>query len=614
MRKLIYIILLLGGVLPSFFSCGRPYSNSDWIRMATEQVDKSTDSLKALLNQVKRPLELHGADRLLYGWLSGYVHAKKGTSMVEDSLLIPLADSYIENKDTTRKLLSYWMKARYTSWLEKHDEAFALYDEGFQKASELKDTFWMQEMLMEQGRMYRFVWQDYPKCTDIFRWILAIKEKPVEVYSLGLAMALEKNDSAVYWMNRAAELSMQEKDTAQAIFFLRNLLETQVHALNTHRDAIQTAQRLIRENERLHLNDKVLVLACYESIVESYLKLGELDVAQHSLNLADSMAQIVDSNSPVTKNMLSLYQALIDYTRNRHFDLNDMLQYNVLLYEKLGEKKKNIRQFKNSNEQLTADALEMIVEQQRTQISLLVVLLVAFALALGIIIVVNFYRRKLRRSREQINGFILIQQKNERIIRHNEQMIADLQTQIADGQEAQEQLEESKAALVGLQRQTEALRDENADLQQRIEKYKHQPSEEEIEKWKANVNRMYQLEERERELTAELANNNELMRKLREKPKFLGASEWKKLEDITNRIYNRFTERIKLQYPHLTEVDIQLCILLKLRFTVSQIAILTATSPSSVSVQKNRLKKRLLQKDEHLFESGQTLDMYLWMY
>ena len=614
MRKLIYIILLLGGVLPSFFSCGRPYSNSDWIRMANEQVDKSTDSLKALLNQVKRPLELHGEDRLLYGWLSGYVHAKKGTSMVEDSLLIPLADSYIENKDTTRKLLSYWMKARYTSWLEKHDEAFALYDEGFQKASELKDTFWMQEMLMEQGRMYRFVWQDYPKCTDIFRRIVAIKEKPVEVYSLGLAMALEKNDSAVYWMNHAAELSMQEKDTAQAIFFLRNLLETQVHALNTHRDAIQTAQRLIRENERLHLNDKVLVLACYESIVESYLKLGELDAAQHSLCLADSMAQIVDSNSPVTKNMLSLYQALIDYTRNRHFDLNDMLQYNVLLYEKLGEERKNIRQFKNSNEQLTADALEMIVEQQRTQISLLVVLLVAFALALGIIIVVNFYRRKLRRSREQINGFILIQQKNERIIRHNEQMIADLQTQIADGQEAQEQLEESKAALVGLQRQTEALRDENADLQQRIEKYKHQPSEEEIEKWKANANRMYQLEERERELTAELANNNELMRKLREKPKFLGASEWKKLEDITNRIYNRFTERIKSQYPHLTEVDIQLCILLKLRFTVSQIAILTATSPSSVSVQKNRLKKRLLQKDEHLFESGQTLDMYLWMY
>lgn len=614
MRKSIYIILLLGCVLPSFFSCGAQYSNSDWIRMANEQVGKSTDSLKVLLNQVKRPLELQGEDRLLYGWLSGYVHAKKGTSMVEDSLLIPLADSYMASQDTTRKLLSYWMKARYVSWLGKHDEAFAVYEKGLQKASELKDTFWMQEMLMEQGRMYRFVWQDYPKCTDIFRRMVSIKEEPVKVYSLGLAMALEKNDSAVYWMNRAAELSMQEKDTAEAIFFLRNMMETQVHALNTHRDAIHTAQRLIGENERLHLNDNLLVLACYESIVESYLKLGDLDAAQHSLNLADSMAQIVDPKNPVTKNMLSLYQALIDYTRNRHFDLNDMLQYNVLLYEKILDERKNIRQFKHSNEQFTADALEMIVEQQRTQISLMFVLLVAFVLAMSIIIVVNLYRRKLRKSKEQINSFILTQQKNEGIIRHNEQMIADLQIQIADGQEVQEQLEESKAALLALQRHTEVLRNENIVLQQRIEKYKHQPSEEEIEKLRANANRMHQLEERERELTAELANNNELMRKLREKPKFLGEAEWKKLADITNRVYNRFTERIKLQYPHLTEVDIQLCILLKLRFTVSQIAILTATSPSSVSVQKNRLKKRLLQADEHLFDNGQTLDMYWWMY
>ena len=613
MKKFLYYILS-GYLILSVFSCQQHRSNSDWIRLADEQVGKNTDSLKVLLEQVKRPLELQGEDRLLYGWLSGYVHAKKGTSMVEDSLLIPLADSYIANKDTTRKLLSYWMKARYVSWLGRHDEAFAVYEEGLQKASELKDTFWMKEMLMEQGRMYRFVWQDYPKCTDIFRRMVAIKEKPVEVYSLGLAMALEKNDSAVYWMNRAAELSMQKKDTAQAIFFLRNMMETQVHALNTHRDAIQTAQRLIRENERLHLNDNLLVLACYESIIESYLKLEDLDAAQHSLNLADSMAQIVDPKNPATKNMLSLYQALIDYTRNRHFDLNDMLQYNVLLYEKILDERKNIRQFKNSNEQLTADALEMIVEQQRTQISLMFVLLVAFVLAMSIIIVVNLYRRKLRKSKEQINSFILAQQKNEGIIRHNEQMIADLQTQMADGQEAQEQLEESKAALLALQRHTEVLRNENIGLQQRIEKYKHQPSEEEIEKLRANANRMHQLEERERELTAELANNNELMRKLREKPKFLGEAEWKKLADITNRVYNRFTERIKSQYPHLTEVDIQLCILLKLRFTVSQIAILTATSPSSVSVQKNRLKKRLLQADEHLFDNGQTLDMYWWMY
>ena len=613
MKKFLYYILS-GYLILSVLSCQQHRSNTEWLRLADEQVGKSTDSLKTLLIQVKRPLELEGEDRLLYGWLSGYLHARRGTSMMEDSLLVPLADSYIASQDTTRKLLSYWLKARYMGWQKKHEEAFALYEEGFRKACELKDTFWMQEMLLEQGKMYRFVWQDYSSCTNMFRRIVALKEQPLHTYSLGLAMALERNDSAVYYMNRAAELSMLEKDTAQAIFFLRNMMESQIYALNAYQDVVHTAQRLIKENEHLQLNDNWLVSACYDCMTQSYLKMVKLDSAQYALNKADSMAQITGFDYPNTKNVLSLYQALIDYTRNRSFDLTDMSQYNTILYERLKDERKNTYQLKGSNEQLTADALVLMVEKQRTRFSLMVVLLVAVSLAMGIVVVVNLYRRKLRKTREQINSFILVQQKNESIIHRNEQMIADLQHQISDGQEAQEQLEESKAVLFSLQQQTEILKNENAGLQQRIEKYKHQPTEEEIEKLKADATRMHWLEERERELTAELANNNELMRRLREKPKFLGEAEWKKLEDVTNRIYNRFTERIKSQYSNLTEVDIQLCIVLKLRFTVSQIAILTATSPSSVSVQKNRLKKRLLQIDEHLFDNGQTLDMYLWVY
>ena len=613
MKKFLYYILS-GYLILSVLSCQQHRSNTEWLRLADEQVGKSTDSIKTLLSQVKRPLELQGEERLLYGWLSGYLHARRGTSMMEDSLLVPLADSYIASQDSTRKLLSYWLKARYMSWQKKHEEAFALYEEGFRKACELKDTFWMQEMLLEQGKMYRFVWQDYSSCTNMFRRIVSLKEQPLHTYSLGLAMALERNDSAVYYMNRAAELSMLEKDTAQAIFFLRNMMESQIYALNAYQEAIHTAKRLIQKNEQLQLNDNTLVESCYDCMTQSYLKMRKLDSAQYMLNKTDSMAQIMEFKHPHTQNVLSLYQALIDYTRDQRFDLTDMAQHNEILYEKLKDEQKNTYQLKGSNERLTADALVLMVEKQRTRFSLMVVLLVAVSLAMAIVIVVNLYRRKLRKTREQINGFILAQQKNEGIIRRNEQMIADLQIQITDGQEAQEQLEEQKAALVSLQQQTEALRKENEGLQQRIEKYRHQPSEEEIKELRESASRMHQLEERERELTAELANNNELMRKLRENPKFLGTAEWKKLEDITNRIYNRFTGRLKSQYTHLTEVDIQLCILLKLRFTVSQIAILTATSPSSVSVQKNRLKKRLLQADEHLFDSGQTLDMYLWTY
>ncbi|MBQ8266307.1 MAG: hypothetical protein IJY95_06875, partial [Bacteroides sp.] len=73
MKKFLYYILS-GYLIISVFSCQQHRSNSDWLRLADEQVYKDVDSLKTLLSNVKRPLELKGEERLLYGWLLGYQH------------------------------------------------------------------------------------------------------------------------------------------------------------------------------------------------------------------------------------------------------------------------------------------------------------------------------------------------------------------------------------------------------------------------------------------------------------------------------------------------------------------------------------------------------------
>ena len=619
MKKLLPFIFLMGCIATAIVSCQKQRSNSEWLRLADEQVYKDVDSLKTLLSNVKRPLELKGEERLLYGWLLGYQHYCKDASMVEDSLVVPAADAYINSQDTARKFMSYQLKADYLKWIGNPHEALAVLDEGTRLAEQMKDTLWIKELQVRAGRIYCFVLKDYPSCTNIFRRLITLTDDPMICYSLGLAMALERNDSSSYYMSKAADLCLMEKDTTRAVFILRNMIASYIYANSEKEGAIKIARRImplikgIKKTSRLE-SPYAVRMNTYESLINSFLHLGQLDSAQHYIDKSWEICQPERYYYLGSMNLLTTYQAVIDYTRKGTFDVYKAFDYNDSLFNDILSKRSTINQVQTSNKQLTAEALELIVARQNTRISLLVVLLIAVSLAMTVVVVVNLYRRKLRKTREAINGYIMAQQENENRIRRNEQMIADLQHQIADGQEVQEQLEEQKLALATLQQQTEALKSENVGLQQRIEKYKHQPSEEEIRKLKESACRMHQLEERERELTAELANNNELMRKLREKPKFLGVAEWKKLEDITNRVYNHFTIRLKSEFENLTEVDVQLCILLKLRFTVSQIAILTATSPSSVSVQKNRLKKRLLQKDEHLFEEGQTLDMYLWMY
>lgn len=57
--------------------------------------------------------------------------------------------------------------------------------------------------------------------------------------------------------------------------------------------------------------------------------------------------------------------------------------------------------------------------------------------------------------------------------------------------------------------------------------------------------------------------------------------------------------------------DVQLCILIKLGFSISQIAVFTAVSSTSISQQKSRMKKRMLQHQSDIFAEKETLDLWL---
>ena len=88
---------------------------------------------------------------------------------------------------------------------------------------------------------------------------------------------------------------------------------------------------------------------------------------------------------------------------------------------------------------------------------------------------------------------------------------------------------------------------------------------------------------------------------------------WQEIKEKIDLLFDNYTKRLCHQIPSLTDGDIQICCLIKLRFSNGDIANMLAISPTSVSKRKLRLKERIVQEIGSLGEN-QSLDLWLMEY
>lgn len=171
-----------------------------------------------------------------------------------------------------------------------------------------------------------------------------------------------------------------------------------------------------------------------------------------------------------------------------------------------------------------------------------------------------------------------------------------------------EEREEVHRSLTNLMVHGNLLCDENESLRLRLKNYENRPLPREAELLKERNGRISLLDKQVQTLTSALIDRDDMVERLRRQPKFLSDKDWEHLSLLADRVYDGFTRRLTGRFPLLTPADLQLCLLMRLRFTNAQVATLIAVSPASVSQQKFRLKKRLAQADETLFKDGETVD------
>ena len=270
------------------------------------------------------------------------------------------------------------------------------------------------------------------------------------------------------------------------------------------------------------------------------------------------------------------------------------------------------------------DHQKLITEQQRLKLEKAetqrILIVVTLCLVVLIAITIYLYQKRLvrkeatiRRQSEQLQDYMLQLHDNESRLMQNRQYLEELKTQLAAHEDDADGHREEQEQMERLEAENSRLQTTIQSLQQRIGEYSSRLSNtrKDMEQLRNLSEEALKLKERERRLADRLVDSHPLMAELQRKCRTLSEAEWQELVQLCNDTWDGFTTRLQARYPQLTEQELRLCLLIRLRFSNVQLAAIFAVSPASISQKKFRLKKHLSESGESGFPEEMTLDRWL---
>ena len=352
------------------------------------------------------------------------------------------------------------------------------------------------------------------------------------------------------------------------------------------------------------------------SLGDTYRYLKMYDSAYFYLNQA--------SLSPNIHTARSAYQALF-YISQEEKDYKKAVEYSNKLWfyqDSIGKTDRNKALIEMQEKY---DQQKIINENNLSQIKkdrIIRNVLIALIILSFIIAITNYlYQRKIvsqkqeiSEKEEKIRYFTMKIHENETLINRNKMRIEELTIQMEGSQEIKEQWKEQNKIRQEIQQQNETLKLENNKLQNHISNYAQSLKEKskELEAMEHLSEENQYLHKREAFLCNQLINQTELFNKLKT-TKYIDDQLWQEIKEKIDLLFDNYTKRLYHQIPSLTDGDIQICCLIKLRFSNGDIANMLAISPTSVSKRKLRLKERIVQEIGSLGEN-QSLDLWLMEY
>ncbi len=622
--KLIYlrytaIILFISGVL---LSCtkGNQQPLIQELSLAESIMYAHPDSALRILEEMVAPTPSEQFQYATWCLFLTQARYKNYVTQHSDSLINVAYEYFIRQDDPQRKALALYLKgALYGEWREA-DKALPYFLKAAEEVEKTKDYQLAHLIHLEIGVIYVYsILYNYAE--DSFQKALEyaeLSENKIYIASSLLHIA------RIYLLTTTFEESVPYYEKAIEVAKLsmdpHTISATLGELAVVYRESGNYELALQYDYEALYISKKenLPTEQDYLGIGNIYYRMGQHDSAYYYLTQALETANIYTKHSAY-RALYSLAKEKKDY--EKAMDYGDQYRFYADSIQKVDRSSTLIEmQEKYNQEKLINETNQLKIEKARTMRNALVGTI--FLLSIIAVLIYVYQRKLLRKERtiqkneEQIRLYTLKIHENESLISRNKSRIQELAQEMEQSQEIQEMFEDQQQAIDEIQNQNEHLQRENQKLQENISVYSAslQEKSKELKALQRLSEKNLYLQEREKFLCSQLIKKTKILHELKTSPKYLDVVRWEEVKETIDWLYEDFTKRISKDIDSLTETDMQICCLVKLRLGIPEMAVLLGISPTSVSKRKLRLKERIIQKLGNPFEQEQTLDLWLWEY
>lgn len=620
MRKLLFI--LFSWIL---ISCNRTQTPlpSDLGR-AEFLMQTYPDSALAILDTMCIPSP---SDRMQYAtWclLRTQAQTKNNIKPTSDSL-INIALSYFEKGDDIyKKAITLYYKGRVEDDFYYQEEATNYYLKAESTANKIQEEKGYRLLLLiysSLGQIYEYRHLNdlaLSAYEDAYNYARQIQDSTYISIALSqqgkISSRLARWDSAIYYYSNAIQISEQAKDLKTTSISLAEIGFV-YSKLKQYTSAIDN----LKKGEEIIINNKLTDIdRIYLCLGHVYTELEKYDSASIYLTKALQTNNI--------ERIKQAYQSL--YLLNeKQKKFKEAVMYNNL-YSNYADSIAKITQTREVFETSKKyDQKELLNEQEKLRFEKeklekgFLHLVIFIICILGAILYFCQSRllkkeRSIQQVKSEIESYRIQIFDNEEIISKNELIIQSISQQLEESGSLKEQITEQKNRIKQICQNNECLQEQNRDLLEKLKHYNQtlEENDETVHIYNKLIEQNNLLKNREKALSEYMLQQLELFKRLKEAPKYIEEQEWSSIQEAVNILYNNFTQRLHQDFPALTDNDLQICSLLKLKFTTSSIAVLTSVSPSSITKRKQRIKERMSLQQPEIWAEESSLEMYFWKY